>query len=111
MHTKVSPIIWKLDLSCKTLSDTTFIRNRAELIPGWKTADGNTLLQLVCQSKTTVSRISAAVLTKWLNDSTTTLDVMKINFTPDLRTADGVTLFQLICQSEKCLIQISSTVF
>ena len=96
----------------KWLSDTTLIRNRVEIItPGWKTADGNTLLQLVCQSKTTASQISSTILTKWLNDSTTTLDVMKINFTPDLRTADGVTLFQLICQSEKCLIQISSTVF
>ena len=77
--------------------------------PDLRTADGDTILQLVCQSQRVVSKISSAVMMKWLSDST---DLMKIIDTlGGNNTADGDTLLELICQSEKCLIQISSTVF
>ena len=68
--------------------------------PHWKTADGDTLLQLVCQSKSCVSCISSAVMLKWLNETKVALTNLII---PDYKTADGDTLLQLICQSESCI--------
>ena len=77
------------------------------VVPHWKTADGDTLLQLVCQSDTCVSRISSNVMTKWLAD--TTHDVINVMF-PQYKTADGDTLLQLACQSESCLSFTSSSI-
>ena len=73
--------------------------------PDLKTADGDSILQLVCQSETLVSQISSIIMLKWLNDST---DLMKVGTLKGL-TAGGNNLLELICQSERCLIQVSST--
>ena len=75
--------------------------------PDLKTADGDTILQLVCQSETLVSQISSVVMIKWLSDST---DLIKVDKLKGI-TADGNNFLELVCQSEKCLIQISSTIF
>ena len=75
--------------------------------PNWRTADGNSFLQLVCQSKACLSQISSTVILKWLN--TTTVDLAKIS-TLDYKTADGETLLQLVCRSETIMTRISSAV-
>ena len=75
-------------------------------MPGWKTADGDTLLQLVCQSKAIISQISSILLGNWLKDPTAILDIMKI-VTPDCKTANGITLFQLICRYKLKEFQLS----
>ena len=75
------------------------------VVPHWKTADGDTLLQLVCNLKSSVSRISSNVLLKWLTD--TSLDLKFI--APNLKTADGDSLFQLVCQSKSCTSRLSLT--
>ena len=76
------------------------------LVPHWKTADSDTLLQLVCQSESCVSRIYSTVMQKWMND--TTLDFKELN--PLLKTKNGDTLLELMCQSEYLLSRITSQV-
>ena len=75
-------------------------------VPNWKTADGDTLIQLICQTKSYVSRTSSTILLKLLTHSSLDLELILPNF----KTADGKTLFQLVCQSKSCVIRISSTV-
>ena len=75
-------------------------------VPNWKTADGDTLLQLVCQTKSYVSRTSSTILLKLLTHTSLDLELILPNF----KTADCKTLFQLVCQSKSCVIRISSTV-
>ena len=71
----------------------------------WKTADGDTLLQLVCQSQSYVSRISSTVMLKWLTN--TECNLLQI-ILPRSKTADGDTLLQLVCQSQSCLSRLPS---
>ena len=87
------------------LEDTRLDPMKLVVSCNWKTADGDTLLQLVCQSETCVSRISSTIMQKWLID--TTLDLTKL--IPNYKTAEGHTLLRLICQSELCVSRISST--
>ena len=77
------------------------------LVPHWKTADGDTLLQLVCQSQSCVLRISSTVMLMWLTNTNCNLKQLIV---PNYKTADGDTLLQLVCQSESCVSRISSTV-
>ena len=79
-------------------------------LPDSRTADGDSLLQLVCHSgEDSISRISSAVLLKWLGD--TTLDLMKVITHPGCKTADGGILFELICQLKTCIARLSSAEF
>ena len=75
--------------------------------PDWTTADGDSLLQLVCQSQACLSQISSTVILKWLN--ATSVDFAKIS-SLDYKTADGETLLQLVCRSETIVPQMSSAV-
>ena len=77
-------------------------------IPDSMTADGKTLIQLVCQSEMCLAHVSTAVLSKWLSD--TTLDLEEIIAMPQWKTADDDTLLQLICQLKACFSRISSIV-
>ena len=89
----------------KWLQNTSLYLDKI-VVPHWKTADGVTLLQLVCQSESCVSRISSTVMQKWMND--TTLDFKEL--IPHHKTKNGDTLLELMCQSESCISRISSTV-
>jgi hypothetical protein len=71
--------------------------------PDLRTANGDTILQVVCQSRRVVSQICSAVLMKWLSDSTNIMTIVTL----EGNTADDNNLLELICQSEKCLIQLS----
>ena len=73
------------------LKDTTLDLERI-IVPTWKTADGDTFLQLVCQSESCISRVSSTVLLKWLNHTTVDLVI------PNWKTADGDTIIQMVCK-------------
>ena len=88
------------------LNDTTLDPMKLVISSNWKTADDDTLLQLVCQSQSCVSRISSTVMLKWLTKST--LDLMKLIMEPNYKTANGDTILRLICQSESCILRLSS---
>ena len=70
------------------------------LVPNWKTADGETIVQILCQYE---SCIPSRELLKGLND--TTLDLI---ITPNWKTVDGI--HKLLCRSELCISHISSPV-
>ena len=76
------------------------------IVPNNKTADEDTLFQLVCQSVSCVSRISSTVMLKLLSDHYTTQCLIL----PNSKTADGDTLLQLLCQTESCVSRTSSTI-
>lgn len=86
----------------KWLSMTSLDLERI-IVSNWKTADGDTLLQLVCQSKSCLSRISSKVIKIWL--SQTNVDLFIAN--PDWMTADGDTLYKIACQLESKLLKDS----
>ena len=89
----------------KWLSDSTLDLEEIIVTPEWKTADGNSLLQIICQSEACLSRISSTFILKWL--SITTLDVTTL---PKLEAADDKSLLQHVCQSEIYVRQIPSSV-
>ena len=76
------------------------------IIPHWITADGVTLLQLVCQSESIMCRLSSKLVLNWLNDT-----IFNLNFIePTYKTTDDDTLLELVCQSKSCVSRISSKV-
>ena len=85
---------------------TTFVDLTKLPTLDYKTADDETLIQLVCRSE---ARISSAALSKWLEDATLDINLAKI-IIPELKTADGDTLLQLVFQSETTVSRISSSV-
>ena len=88
----------------KWLSDSTL--GLVETItPDNKTADGDTLLQLILQSDICLSHVSSTTILKLLNNAT--LDIKRIDL-PNSKTADGDSLLQLMYQSESCLSQTPS---
>ena len=89
------------------LQKTTFDLEKL-IVPNWNTADGDTLFQLVCESESCLSRISSAVMLKWLTDIRHNVIYIKA-IVPNYKTADGDTLFQLVCQSQS-YFRISFTV-
>ena len=87
-------------LTNTTLDLTTLI------IPNIETADGDTLLELICMSEEIISHIPSTVMLKWLTDST--IDLSKSLITPNWKTGNGDTLLQIVCQSRLCVSRISS---
>ena len=70
-----------------------------------KTADGYTLIQLVCYSEICLSKISSVALFRLL--TATTLDISSLS----TRTQDSdKILLQQVCESKTCVSQISSLV-
>ena len=76
-------------------------------IPHCKTANGDTLLQRVCESQSCVSRISSTVMLKWLTNTTCNLKQLIV---PSYKTANSDTLLQLVCQSQSCVSRLPSRV-
>ena len=62
--------------------------------PNWKTADGDTLLQLVCQSESCVSCISSKMLKYSFKNTNAEVLVPKLNW----KTADGVPVNKIILE-------------
>ena len=87
MPVKYIPISHTSASLLKCFKDVTVIRVERS-VPDFKTADGDTLIELVCQSEVCISHVSTAVLSKWLSD--TTLDLEEIIIRPEWKTADGV---------------------
>jgi ankyrin repeat protein len=86
----------------------------ANFKPDLRTADGDTILQLVCQSQKVLSHISSTVMIKFMSDSTNLMTesvIFVLLLQLNGKTADGNNLLELICQSDKCLAQIPSTLF
>ena len=97
----VSSIVIMEWLKNTTLDLTTLIR------PNWKTADGDSLLQLVFMSESCMSCIPSSVIMEWLRNTSQELTLLIL---PDSKTADDHTLLELVCSSEFCLSQITSRV-
>lgn len=99
-HIQSSPLL-------KWLMSTTLNNIGKIIVPTLKTADGDTLLQLIlCQCRSWISQLSSEILLKWLSYGGH--DIFR-SIIPEIKTADGETLFRIICRSEKCLMQISSS--
>ena len=68
-------------------------------IPDCKTADGDTLLQLILHSKVSISKTSSTVLSNLLSDSREiSVDQMKMVH-PNWKTLDGSHFLHALCQS------------
>ena len=75
--------------------------------PNWRTADGDILLELACQSKIILLQTSSASVLDWFGDAT----INKVGKSiPDSKTADGKILVQLVCLSEFYVSHVSTTV-
>ena len=88
----------------KWLSKTSLGLNRIVAISNCKTADSDSLLQIVCQSKSCVSRISSKTLRDLLAHTNTDLLIDNLYF----ETSDQLTLLkimhQLKCEQAHCLL-------
>ena len=89
----------------KWLTNTTLNLTRL-IVPNIETADGDTLLELVCKSEEIISHIPSTVMLKWLADSTINLN--KSLIAPNWKTGNGDTLLQIVCQSRSCISRICS---
>ena len=104
---KLNPCISKA-VVLREIRENGITEDQAKLIiPSWRTADGDSFLEVVCQSEICLAQITSPILQKWLRDTIVTNVRISI---PDSKTADGKTLIGLICHSEMYLSQISSTV-
>ena len=131
-------VLYQSELYISLLSSTSFFkwlqRTNTDVgkivIPHWKTADGDTLLHLVCQSEACVSRISSTVspsdglldlifhseylisqitsqvILNWLNNTKFTLVGTIIS---SWKTENGDSIFKLLCTSRFCLSHVSSS--
>jgi ankyrin repeat protein/signal recognition particle receptor subunit beta len=78
--------------------------------PLWKTADGDTILQIMGSSKTCIAHMPTAIVSEILHSHNTNHNNIIAHYKPDLRTADGDTILEVVCQSRRAISQISSSV-
>ena len=78
------------------LGDTRLDPMKLVMSCNWKTADGDTLLQLVCQSKSCISYISSKKMHMWLTSTIVDLYIEGLAW----KTADSVPIIDLIHQLE-----------
>ena len=77
----------------KWLRKTTLNLERiVNAVPNWKTADGDTLLQLICRSESCVSRVSSKMLECSFKRTNADLLVPRLNW----KTADGVRMIKIV---------------
>ena len=76
------------------LNDTRLDIKELVVSCNWKTADGDTLLQIICQSKSCVSRISSVTMKDWLIHTNTDIIIIDVNCV----TSDSITLLTIVDQ-------------
>ena len=98
----VCKVLTKLILSSTVLLEclrNTPLNSLIRAIPDCKTADVDTLLQLVLRSEMSISRVSSQALVKLLSDSREiTINELK-NVNPNWKTLDGDHFLHALCQS------------